>query len=157
MRAQSRESVLQSIKVSQYLLSAASYLESLRQLHLSFAVSAVHLLGLLPRLKQLRQLRLHYVALLPREGRWEDVLQCIAHSCRLDALYLRALEDLGSGQARLILRPETPIWKTAAAKALSYEEYEAAIVCFALRKSESLPPLLPDEFLQQKWSFAAHE
>lgn len=132
-------------------------MESLRQLHLSFAVSAVHLLGLLPRLKQLRQLRLHYVALLPREGRWEDVLQCIAHSCRLDALYLRALEDLGSGQARLILRPEAPIWKTAAAKALSYEEYEAAIVCFALRKSESLPPLLPDEFLQQKWSFAAHK
>ncbi|KAK3691310.1 hypothetical protein LTR37_018716 [Vermiconidia calcicola] len=149
-RTPSRESMLQSIKVSEHLLFAASALKYLRRLHLSFATGATHLLGLFSRLNHLRQLRLSYVALLPSGGQWEFILEWIAQHFRLDWLELRALEDVCDGRARLLLCPKAPVWTADNTSRDSYEEYEAAIVCFALGKSESLPSLLPEDFLRQK-------
>ncbi|KAK0247285.1 hypothetical protein LTR01_008820 [Friedmanniomyces endolithicus] len=150
IRALNHESARQIMKASTSLLSAVFHLTSLRHLHLSFAVGGVHLRQLLARLKLLRHLELRYVALWPREDIWEDVLRYIAHHCRLESVVLRALEDIHLGRPRLILCPDAPIWKTNAANAAMYGNYEDAIVCFALRKSESLPCLLPDAFLRQQ-------
>ncbi|KAK3669754.1 hypothetical protein LTR78_010382 [Recurvomyces mirabilis] len=149
-RAPCQETVQQSMRVSSSLLSRVFHLKSLRHLHLSFAVVADHLRALIRDLTQLRHLELRYVALWSREDCWEDILQHIAHSCNLEHLGLRALEDIHAGQPRLILCPEASIWQTDAVNVATYAEYEDAIICFAMRKSESLPVLQPDEFLQRK-------
>ncbi|KAK5689151.1 hypothetical protein LTR17_026481 [Elasticomyces elasticus] len=157
--ADTEEMWLQSCEVSHHLLSAVCCMESLGLLHLSFAVNAVDLLELFPRLQKLRHLRLNYVALLPTRlatGQfWEAVLQCIAQNCQLNSLYLHVLGDQASEDSRTVLNPSDETWNEAdIGNTLAYQEYEAAVVSFVLRKSESLPPLVPGEFLRQKRSFA---
>ncbi|KAK3617014.1 hypothetical protein LTR22_026875 [Elasticomyces elasticus] len=157
--ADTEEMWLQSCEVSHHLLSAVCCMEPLGLLHLSFAVNAVDLLELFPRLQKLRHLRLNYVALLPTRlptGQfWEAVLRCIAQNCQLDSLYLHILGDQASEDKRTVLNPSDETWNEAdIGNTLGYQEYEAAVVSFVLRKSESLPPLVPREFLRQKRSFA---
>ncbi|KAK3614728.1 hypothetical protein LTR22_027682, partial [Elasticomyces elasticus] len=108
---------------------------------------------------KLRHLRLNYVALLPTRlptaQFWEAVLQCIAQNCQLDSLYLHVLGDRASEDSRTVLNPSDETWNEAdIGNMLGYEEYEAAVVSFVLRNSESLPPLVPGEFLRHKRSFA---
>ncbi|KAK3615143.1 hypothetical protein LTR22_027544 [Elasticomyces elasticus] len=158
-KTDTEEMWLQSCEISHHLLSAVCCMESLGLLHLSFAVNAVDLLELFPRLQKLRHLRLNYVALLPTRlatGQfWEAVLQCIAQNCQLDSLYLHILGDQASEDSRIVLDPSDETWNEAdIGNTLGYQEYEAAVVSFVLRKSESLPPLVPGEFLRQKRSFA---
>ena len=148
VQAHGAEKVQQSVKVSQHLLLAASHLKQLRQLHLSFATPAEYLRRLLANLKYLRKLRLTYVALLSKDCDCENLFGWIAQHCRLDSLELRSLEDVHLRQPRLILNSEDPIWHTEAATAHTYELYEREIVRFGLRKSATLPPLSPRDFLK---------
>jgi len=141
----------ESVRVSKHiLLCSAPDLQHLRRLHLSLITGVSHLLYFFGRLCNLRYLRLDYVALLPGGGRWEIILEWITQHLRLDGIELQALEDILDAQPRLLLFPDAPVWKAEGVDISSYCEYERAIVRYALRKSNSLPLLSPDDFLRQR-------